>query len=734
MGARKRKAKRRFFSVLQRRILLVVFLASLVLQSATAVVAYFLVSADLMSKRNDDMNEILTSLTYNLSSPTLGQGDTETTNPNRHRVLFLESIAQQVFDSMKTTYGEEAIKNLELGTREMSDYLYEFMVKFRQKSGLGMSSDGTPSTIIENLLFTMSSPSSSKYIYLGFVDSTVNRFVICSGSIDYVNYPEAYKNATSRDSVAVGYCFDWTTFSSHITEGSDFFAGAELKDPVKGHTYASGMRLSFENKDYWIITETDSSYFTDQTNRFALTFLVTSVVGFVAMFAAMELAVYFLFLRKINMLSTSAEEAVDTLGQGELRPHFTVLEKKRMDEMDDLNNDIAYLESELQSYMQDREAQIQKEERNRAELAYSAQIQLSSLPSAPVDDEALCIYPRIKLAKEVGGDLYDYFYIDDHRFVFLVGDVSGKGVPAALFMMQSISKIKAKLNGEFDLGQEIKKLNDEISSHNPMNLFITSFIGLIDTEKNTLTYVNCGHEEIFFRHNGRYIKLEEPPNLPLGAFEGFEFEVKEMPLSPYDALYLYTDGVSEAEDINGVFFGKERIEEALNVVPYLPSNLLVETMLRQVEDFQSGKELADDICMLSLTYKPGKKLTLKNKLEELNRMQDFIYDTLKELPNPETATHISLAMDELAGNVIYYAYGENEGTFEFTLMVDEENRIVHGFLIDSGKPFNPLEKEPNSDIANTPGGLGILMAKDSLDEITYQSLLVHNVLYFNKRF
>ena len=147
MREKGKKTKHKFFSILQLRILFVVFIASLVLQLSSALIAYFLVSADLIAKRNDDMIETLSALSYNLSSDTLGQGETESNNPNRERVRFLATTAAMVHNEMKSTYGVEMISNLTLGTEEMSNYLTEFETRFRARSGMGMSRDGTPSTI-----------------------------------------------------------------------------------------------------------------------------------------------------------------------------------------------------------------------------------------------------------------------------------------------------------------------------------------------------------------------------------------------------------------------------------------------------------------------------------------------------------------------------------------------------------------------------------------------------------
>ena len=731
------KKKKRGLSRLEVKILLSVFFSTLILQLASATIAFFVVSRQVLGKRNEDMSTILGSIVYHLSSPYYGDEEDTVTNPNYRRLTFLIDQCSKAYTNIYPDY-KEKYPDMTVQSPEYKEYLSAFDAEMRRFGGLGMSQDGDSATIVNDLLSALAAPTNSKYIYVGYLDEATGNMVVVNGSFDYRNFGGYEQDDVYWDVVEPGYYFPWAKYgdiSAYDPENDcEDFLGGYFEDPVKGKYYAYGARLKFDGKESWIVCETDVSFFSDEITDFIIIFAVTGASGLLAMFISIGAAIHFLFLRRINRISSTAQKAVSTLEKGELRVHFEKDEKKHPDEVDGLNNDIAYLEGKLVDYLKLREDEIKKEEKNRAELIFSQQIQLSSLPSAPIDNDRVSIHARIELAKQVGGDLYDYFLVGENRAVFLIGDVSGKGVPAALFMMQSFAKIKAALSGEFDLGKAIKTINDEISSRNPMSLFITAFIGLIELDKGLLTYVNCGHEEIFYRHNGVYKKLTEAPNLPLGAVEGFEYQSEQLTLTPGDALYLYTDGVSEAEDIHGEFFGKQRIEESLNELPYLPSELVVASMLKKVNDFQAGKDAADDICMVSLSYMPSKCITLNNDVAELSKMQDFLYDALSAVPNKAAVSEISLAMDELVGNVVHYAYGEGKGTLDFHLSVDENGHTVHGFLVDSGKEFDPLKKEANQDVANVAGGLGILIAKDVLDKISYHRLLGFNVLYFNKKY
>lgn len=744
------RKRRRGVSTLTVRVLATVFVTILALQAGSTFVVYSLIERDLKSKRAADMDAILSSVVYTLSSPTLGGSmdvdDFPHLNPNASQLEGQMRVCKQAYDEVFPKYAD---KVGEMGDSSplMDTYLQEFETSRLAHQGMGMTQYGDVRVLMENLLDTIATPSSSAYIYTGFFDAATNNFVVAAGAYDsrYIQSPA--ENAVAQNVTSSGYFFPWAQYSKVAHQASpegDGFIGYEYVHPTKGALSVSGRRFYFSNdgtgekdvtKPYWVFLETDMSYFTDQTARFSLTFLYTSLGTLAVLFIALALLIYFPFVRRINRLSGTAEQAVDALGQGQPSKHFALNEAKHPDEIHRLNNDIAYFEGELLSYMKEREATIQQEEKNRAEMAFSAQIQHASLPDKPIHDKAISIAPRIQLAKEVGGDLYDYFYIDDHRFLFLIGDVSGKGVPAALFMMQAIAKIKATLSSgkDFHLGQEINAINNELSAHNPMSLFVTAFIGVVDTEKGTLSYVNCGHEEAFFRHNGVYTMLQGPSNLPLGVIEGFEFQMETIKLAPQDSIYLYTDGVSEAENVEGEFFGKQRIGDLLNALPHVPSLFLVDDMMESVIAFQKGKEQSDDICMLSFTYRPLDQIVFDNDMPNLDKAQEFVSETLKELKGSETLTVVSLALDEILTNVISYAYGQEKGLVFLGIRHDKKKKEIQGLVVDRGVAFNPLLQEPNQDIANIPGGLGILIAKNVLTELEYFREEDYNILLFTKK-
>ncbi len=746
----KEKKKKRFFNSLSVRILAAIFGTVLLLQTASTFVVYRFLERDLESKRAEDLDDALDSVVYNLSSPYVRSmsSDGQFTNITASQLKNQLKLNQEIYTELAPKYREQVLAANSDDSDIMDEYLREFASLRKEKQGIGMSLYGDAQSALETFLATIASPSCSKFVYAGFVDKDTNDFVVTVGAFESREF-RGYENTEAVPNVITGgYFFPWAPFSQNVVRDEidgEGFIGYRYSTPTKGRIYASARRLYFTDTttntvdtstSYWVFLESDIAFFTDQTSRFSLTFLYTSLGSFAVLFLVLGFLIYWLSIRRIKRLSDATGDAVKSLQQGNLSKTFGEYSGKHPDEIDGLNDDIAYFQSQLLTYMEEREATIKEEERNRAEMAFSAQIQLSSLPSKPVHDDHISIYPAIRLAKDVGGDLYDYFYIDDHRFIFLIGDVSGKGVPAALFMMQAIAKIKTKLNKaeDFHLGEEIRTINDELCANNPMNLFVTFFIGVADTSTGELDYVNCGHEEAFFRHgNGDYQMLEGPSNLPLGAVEGFEFEMRSLKLKPGDSLFLYTDGVSEAESIEGEFFGKPRIGETLNGLAHLSGAFLAEEMMNVVVDFQKGKEQSDDICMLYFTFVPHKEFLFDNKLENLDAAQDFVDEVLSGIADPEALSNIHLGLDELLTNVILYAYGESEGKIILSLDVDAKKKKVIGSIVDRGVAFNPLEQASNQDIANTPGGLGILIAKSVYDELIYSREGDYNVLFFHKK-
>lgn len=250
---------------------------------------------------------------------------------------------------------------------------------------------------------------------------------------------------------------------------------------------------------------------------------------------------------------------------------------------------------------------VRERERNRSELEIAARIQTGYLPKdfSPFQDMPhIRTTARMRPARGVGGDFYDMFKIDDHRLGFVVADVSGKGIPAALFMVLSQAYIKNYMRLDMPLDQMAVQVNNQLCENNEEELFVTCFICVLDTESGELTYVNAGHNRpAVSRKGGAFQFLECPADVPFGIMEGMTYRLQKDRLEQGDRIYLYTDGVTEAFNEDEQMFSDKRLLEALNRKTGLEDDpeAFVSYLYQEVEDFTGNALRSDDITMLYLT-------------------------------------------------------------------------------------------------------------------------------------
>jgi phosphoserine phosphatase RsbU/P len=207
-------------------------------------------------------------------------------------------------------------------------------------------------------------------------------------------------------------------------------------------------------------------------------------------------------------------------------------------------------------------------------------------------------------AREVGGDFYDFFTIDGNRLVMVIGDVSGKGVPASLFMAMTRTVIRLVARQDDDLAAGIGRANALLSADNDSAMFVTLFYGVLDLASGRLTYCNCGHNPPqVLRGDGGSEGLPLT-GLPLGVLEEADYATRTVDLAPGDRLFLYTDGVTEANDAEGGEFGEARLSAALDALRDAAPSDMVDGIVRRVDAFAAGAPQADDITCLALLYGP----------------------------------------------------------------------------------------------------------------------------------
>lgn len=382
-----------------------------------------------------------------------------------------------------------------------------------------------------------------------------------------------------------------------------------------------------------------------------------------------------------------------------------------------------------------------EKERINSELNIAKLIQAASLPSEypPFPDrDEFDIYAFMEPAREVGGDFFDYYFIDENHFMFLIADVSGKGVPAALFMMT----VKTLINNLSQLGYKPKDLiniiNKKICENNKQGLFVTMFLSIVDLNSGEMIYVNCGHNPPLVKvGSDEYTYLTGDTNIVLGAFEDFDFSLHSIQLKIGDTVCLYTDGVTEAANLNEELYGPERLLEKVNKFDNDNIMIMSHDIRNDVLKYTKTTERSDDLTVLIFKYR-NKVNTVRKTIykapstkENYKQFYQWLHQVCADWELSEDLINkLDMCGEELYANIAFYAYPKKQGDIRVSLN-REDDKIIFRFE-DDGTPYNPLEK-PDPDITLPPeqrplGGLGIFMVKEITDDISYERVKDTNVL------
>lgn len=272
---------------------------------------------------------------------------------------------------------------------------------------------------------------------------------------------------------------------------------------------------------------------------------------------------------------------------------------KSNDEVGILTHAFYNMRDNLLDLLKIQKENAKNEQKRVSELEIATKIQSSVLPvNFPHRPE---MYASMTPAKEVGGDFYDFFYIDETHFAFLIADVSGKGIPAALFMMNSKSLLKSNLLSGYPLNVAINKTNAELCKTNNAGMFLTAFIGILNIETGEVEYVNAGHNPPLIRVDDKYEYLQADKNLVISAMEDFEYKSSSMFLKQNESIFIYTDGVVEAQNSNEEFYGEERLLNTINQEILEPKDTILK-IKHDVDVFCDKAPQFDDITMLCIKY------------------------------------------------------------------------------------------------------------------------------------
>ena len=385
----------------------------------------------------------------------------------------------------------------------------------------------------------------------------------------------------------------------------------------------------------------------------------------------------------------------------------------------------------------------QKSTRIETELSLANAIQKSMLPSIfpPFPEhEEIDLYATMIPAKEIGGDFYDMFLIDDDHLAICIADVSGKGVPASLVMMITKILIKNVTKIDLQVDKAFTRVNNMLCDGNETGIFITSWFGILNLKTGRIEYVNAGHNPplLYSKKTNEFTYLETKSNLVLAGLENINYSKQEIKIEPGDRLFLYTDGVVESTNIKNNQYGEERLKEFLNKHINLDSKETIQEVKKDLDIFVNGAEQFDDITMLELIYKNNKKSIKKEfnaDIKELPNIQSFAEKELDKYFNKKTTNEIKLAVEEVFVNIARYAYEEKNGKCSLEIKNNENDFKL--IFEDEGIKFNPLEKQ-DPDISKKAeereiGGLGIFITKNIVDNIEYKYENNKNILTISKK-
>jgi sigma-B regulation protein RsbU (phosphoserine phosphatase) len=296
--------------------------------------------------------------------------------------------------------------------------------------------------------------------------------------------------------------------------------------------------------------------------------------------------------------------AIRDIGKGNL--DIELPEAKTGDEVGKLTEAFQYMKTSLKEYIEQLTETTASQERIESELKIARDIQMNMLPKKfpPFPERPeFDIYAMIEPAREVGGDFYDFFFIDDEHLCFAIGDVSGKGIPASLFMAITKTLIKAKTSWDADPGRIVTKVNNDLSQGNDACMFVTIFCGMLNTKTGEVFYTNAGHNPPFLLQQGRGVtSIEGGRNVVAGVLDSSVYETERLVLQPGDALFMYTDGVTEAMDERQELFSEERLRSGIIGLQGRSAQEMINGIKEQVISFAHGLPQSDDITMMIIQF------------------------------------------------------------------------------------------------------------------------------------
>ena len=477
---------------------------------------------------------------------------------------------------------------------------------------------------------------------------------------------------------------------------------------------------------YYIITIMPrvEAFFIKKASVYMLAFM--EIIVFTILFIAIFILIKKLVVQNIRRINKSLSK----IANGDLNITVDVRDNE---EFASLSNDINSTVETLKQYIEEAKARFSKD------LEIAKQIQHSSLPSVfpPYPNRKdFSIFANMYAAKEVGGDFYDFYLVDENHLAFVIADVSGKGIPGAMFMMTSKTLIKSHIESGLAVNDVFTNVNTQLCENNEAGMFVTAWMGILDLKTGIVKFANAGHNPPLVKHaDGTFEYLKSKANFVLAGMDGIRYKEQEIQLEKGDKIYLYTDGVTEAHNDKNELYGEDRLLKCLNSVKDKSVDDICQKIKEDVELFVGTAEQFDDITMLCVCFNEETKdiaITVNPTMETVSQIAAFVEEEMEKLEiSPKISMKLMIAVDEIYSNIIRYS-----GASEATIKIEKTEKELYFWFIDNGKPYNPLDaEEPDITISSEDrkiGGLGIFMVRKMLNNVEYKYIDGKNILKLTK--
>ncbi len=626
------------------------------------------------------------------------------------------------------------------GSRSIADMLSPEDIKAIISGESGPGSDAYDRT--EKLLSSLKQDGDITYLSLVVPDEDSVTFYIDT-SVDEMGDDPAeqipygsdilYTDAAGDEEDLKNYIIIWELYAQN--RGTDV---PLVTDNSYGYNYTSVSPVLDENGR--AIAEIQYILDMGEVRAYLNSFLY-SMVFISLVIIGISLLVYIVFVRWVVTapIGKLARFTDDITASGEFSNHR--IDIRTGDEIEKLGQSFNYMLEKLEQYIENLSAITAEKERIGAELNVAAKIQTDMLPCifpAFPERREFDIYATMTPAKEVGGDFYDFFLIDDDHLAMVMADVSGKGVPAALFMVIAKTLIKNAAQTGLSPKAVLEKVNNQLCENNEADMFVTVWLGVMEISTGKLVAANAGHEYPAMRcKDGRFELVKDRHGFVLAGMENSRYTEYEMELGAGDILFVYTDGVPEATDAGNRLYGLDRMLEALNSSPSFVPVQILKTVKKDIDVFVGDAPQFDDITMMAVQRKAGteemmRKINVLPEIESLTRVCSFFENILrKHSVSEKVMTQINIVSDEIFSNIVYYSKATR-----VTVGCEIAGKKIILRFADNGRPYDPTKHaDPDVDLPaeeRKSGGLGILMVKKSMDRMIYEYADGFNILTVEK--